>query len=93
MVCNGSLFSINGKIFRDLDEKNQPIIPVQKTRKRKTPIYGVLINDKTDIVYYESVSEAARHQNCSRQSISKCINGSTKYTNVNKRIWRKVGDF
>lgn len=66
VVCNGSQFSVNGKIFRDLDENNQPIVPIQKTRKRKTPIYGVSINDKMDIVYYESVSEAARQQNCSR---------------------------
>lgn len=42
------------------------------------------------VVYYESISEAARKENTDRGSITKCLAGSTKYSNVKKRIWRKV---
>lgn len=88
-VCKGEAFSINGKIFRDLDQNNEVIIPKNKTRQRKTKIYGININDETDIVYYESISEAARQEGIDRSSLSKCINGSTRYSKVHGRFWKR----
>lgn len=89
-VCNGEAYSINNRIFRFLDEYNNPILPIQKTRKRRACVCGISINDIDDIVYYESISEAARKEGINRSSITKCLAGSTKYSNVKKRIWRKV---
>ena len=45
-----------------------------------------------DIVYYESISEASRVEKINRQSIGKCIAGSSRYSTVGGRIWRKVGE-
>ena len=91
-VCNGENYSCSGHIFRRLKEDGTVEIPKQKTRKRKTAIYGISINNPNDIVYYESVSEAARQENIERSSLSKCINGSTKYSKVKNRIWKKAGE-
>lgn len=91
-VCQGEMYSINGYIFRNIDENDNIIIPLNKTRKRKTEICGININNKDDIVYYESISEAARKEGLERSSISKCINGSSKYSKVGGRVWKKVGE-
>ena len=65
------------------------IIPEIKVRKLKTAIYGVKKDDPTDIVYYDSISEAAREEGVERGSISKCIAGSTRYNTVGGRIWKR----
>lgn len=83
------MYSIKGYIFRRLNETGVEI-PKNKTRERRTAIMGISIMDNTDIVYYESISEAARQENVSRSSLSKCVNGSTRYSKVKNRIWRKV---
>lgn len=88
-VCNGNYREIKGYIFRNLDKNNNVIIPVNKTRKRKTAIYGIKKDNPNDIVYYNSISEAARVENLARGSISKCVNGSTRYSCVGGRIWKK----
>lgn len=90
-VCDGFCRSMNGFIFRRLDEENKVIIPIFKTNKRRKAIYGIKINDMNDIVYYDSISEAARIEGICRQSLSKCINGSSKYSQVNGRVWREQG--
>lgn len=89
-VCKGSATAIYSKIFRDLDEEGKIIIPEQKTRPRYKKIYGININNPEDIVYYNSVSEAARQENISRESISKCLQGSTKYSHVGGRKWYEL---
>ena len=91
-VCKGETWSINGYIFRDLDKNGQVIIPQNKTRKRKTAIIGIKKDNPNDVVYYESISEAARVEGVARGSISKCINGSTRYSQVGGRVWRKESD-
>jgi hypothetical protein len=90
-VCDGLCRSINGFIFRRLDEEGKVIVPIFKTNKRRKAIYGIKINDINDIVVYDSISEAARMEKISRQSISKCINGSSRYSQVNNRVWREQG--
>ena len=91
-ICDGKINDNYGLIFRNLNENNEVIIPEIKARKRRTAVYGVNKNDPNDIVYYESISEAARQEKIDRGSISKCIAGSTRYSVVKGRIWRKVGE-
>jgi len=91
-VCNGKVYSIYGKIIRRVRKDGTIEIPINQTRPRKTAIKGINIQNPNDIVYYESISEAARVEHLSRASISKCVNGSTRYSKVGNRIWRKVGD-
>jgi protein-L-isoaspartate O-methyltransferase len=74
-ICEGKAHSCNGLIFRQLDENGNLIIPVAQTRKRRTAIYGVKKDNPNDIVYYESISEAARQEHIDRSSISKCLAG------------------
>lgn len=88
-VCDGKMYSIKGHIFRRLNETGVEV-PRNQTHERRTAIMGISIMDSTDIVYYESISEAARQENVSRSSLSKCVNGSTRYSKVKNRIWRKV---
>ena len=89
---DGKAHSCNGLIFRYLDDNNEVIIPKMKTRKRKTAICGIKKDNPEDIVYYESISEASRVEKINRQSIGKCIAGSSRYSTVGGRIWRKVGE-
>lgn len=91
-ICDGKARECDGLIFRKLDENGDVIIPIFQTRKRKTQIYGVNKDDPTDVVYYDSISEAARRECIDRGSIGKCLQGSTRYSHVGGRIWRKVGE-
>lgn len=91
-ICEGQARECNGLIFRKLDENEEVIIPIFQTRKRRTQIYGIKKDDPSDIVYYDSISEAARQEHIDRSSISKCLQGSTRYSTVGGRIWRKVGE-
>lgn len=91
-ICQGKARDCNGLIFRLLDDNNNVIIPEFKTRKRRTKIYGINKNDPTDIVYYDSISEAARCENIDRSSISKCLAGSSRYSHVGGRIWKRESD-
>lgn len=86
-VCEGKMRKINGMIFRYI-LNNEIVEPVFLTRERYKQICGISIFDKNDIVYYQSISEAARKENIIRSSISKCIAGEERYTQVGKRIWR-----
>lgn len=50
----------------------------------------VIINDVLIVIEHNnSISEAARIENLARGSISKCVNGSTRYSCVGGRIWKK----
>ena len=91
-ICEGKIRESDGLIFRKLDENGNVIIPVFQTRKRKTQICGINKNNPSDIVYYNSISEAARQEHIDRSSIGKCLQGSTRYSHVGGRIWRKVGE-
>lgn len=91
-VCKGELYAIHNLVFRYLNTNDEIIEPIQKTRKRCTAICGINKDDPTDIVYYNSISEAARLEQIERSSLSKCVNGSSRYSTVKNRIWKKVGD-
>lgn len=89
-ICEGELHSQNGMIFRHLNDDGEVIVPYVKTRKRKKQVCGISIKNSNDIVFYDSISEASRREKISRESISKCVNGSTRYSNVGGRIWRHI---
>ena len=91
-VCDGEYYSLRGNIFRRLSLDNTIEKPIQKTRKRKTAVIGINVENPEDIVYYDSISEAARQEKCERSSIHKCIKGISRYSKVKNRIWEKVGD-
>lgn len=88
-ICDGKVRDCNGLIFRLLDENNHVIIPILQTQKRRIKVIGINKNDLTDIVYYNSISEAARCEKLDRNSISLCMRGSTRYSHVGGRIWKK----
>lgn len=90
-VCNGNLRSMNGFVFRNINEDGEVVVPIFKTNKRKKAVFGIKVNDPEDIVFYDSVSEAARKEGINRGSIGKCISGSGKYSQVGGRIWREQG--
>lgn len=83
------MYSCNNLIFRCLDNNDNVIVPIQKTRKRRVAIYGINKNNPEDIVYYNSISEAARIEHIERSSLQKCLNGSTRYSCVKGRIWKR----
>lgn len=87
-VCDGKCFSAKGLIFRRINDGIIEI-PKNQTRKRKQSIVGIHKDDPTNIVLYESISEAARQENIPRASISKCVNGSTRYSCVHNRYWKR----
>lgn len=91
-ICDGEAHSCNNLIFRLLDENNNVIIPKAKTRKRRIKIKGININNPNDIVYYDSISEAARKEKVDRSSLSKCLAGSSRYSKVGGRKWERIGD-
>lgn len=91
-ICDGETRSCNGLIFRYIDDNGQVVIPIFKTRKRRTKIYGIKKDNFNDIVYYDSISEAARKEHINRQSIGKCLAGSSRYSTVGGRIWKRVGE-
>ena len=72
-----------------VNQNNHVIIPILQTQKRRIKVIGINKNDPTDIVYYNSISEAARCENLDRNSISLCMRGSTRYSHVGGRIWKK----
>jgi len=91
-VCTEECWSMDNKIFRFLDENNQIIDVKHITKKRRKQICGISIYDINNIVCYDSISEASRQEYIDRKSISLCIKGLTKYTNVGNRIWREIDE-
>lgn len=88
-ICLGKKNACRSLIFRFIID-DDIVIPTQLTRVRRKQICGISIYNKQDIIYYESVSEAARQERAVRSSISKCIAGNPKYTHVHNRIWREI---
>lgn len=91
LVCDGKCRAMNGYIFRRLNSYGEVIIPKFQTNKRRKAIYGVKVNAPEDIVYYDSVSEAARKEGIDRSSLGKCLSGSSRYSQVGGRVWREQG--
>lgn len=81
-ACKGNISSVNGEYYRDLNEDGKIIkLPFKKWHSKKS-IVGININNPLDRVYYESLNEASRQLNIDRRSLSKCLAGSTRYSNI-----------
>jgi len=89
-VCKGLRSSCNGMYFRDLDENNQVISKQFKRYKGSKYIVGIPLDCEKEELYFESILAASQTLNIVRSSISKCIKGDSRYTNVNGYIWREL---
>lgn len=87
-VCNGTLYSAKGKIFRLIKNDNEIIEIEPKYCTRYTPICGINALNSS-IIYYDSIKSAAQDLQVTPNLISKCINGDTRYTVVKGYIWRR----
>lgn len=85
-VCKGSRNAVLGNVFRDLDENGNVILHETKTNPRYTSIYGININNESDVVYYKSISEASREEKISRSTLQFHLNNKTP---INERKWYK----
>ncbi len=90
LVCKGERSSYKNLIFRDLDENNNIISKPIKNKQGKKNIVGYKIDNPEDEIYFESISEASRKLKIERTSISKCIQGSTRYSHVGGYIFREI---
>lgn len=89
-ICKGEIAGYRNMYFRDLDEKGQVISkPIKKIHGKKS-IIGIKIDSPDIIVFFESISEAARQLKIDRSSITQCIAGSTKYSVVGGYIFREI---
>lgn len=91
LVCKGDRAScFNGLYFRDLDENEKVISKPVKHSYGKKAIIGININNPEEEIYFDSISEAATKMGTDRSSLSKCIQGIDRYSNVKGYIWREI---
>ena len=89
-VCKGRDSSLLGCIYRDLDENGKVVSRPMKPYKNKKAIVGIKIDNPSEMIFFESVSEAARQLPTDRSSLGKCIAGSTKYSVIKGYIFRAL---
>ena len=89
-VCKGDESSVNGLYFRDLDKNNNIIHKPIKRYKGKKSLICIPVYEENDILYFESISEAAKKLSSDRQSIGKCISGSQRYSVIKNYIIREI---
>lgn len=90
-VCKGDRIScFNGLYFRDLDENKKVISKPIKYPHSKKAIVGINLNNPEEEIYFDSISAAARELKTDRQSLSKCIKGIDRYSNVKGYVWREI---
>lgn len=69
-ICNGETRSINGYIFRWLNENDEIIIPQNfQTRPKRCEICGINIKNPSEIKYFESIFAASQELKVDRTSI------------------------
>lgn len=89
-VCKGNLYKTNNKLFRYLDENNNIIEIEPKYNLRYSEICGISMFNEEDILYFNSIKEAADYMQVTPSLISKSINGESRYKQVKGYLWRKV---
>lgn len=91
-ICLGKRSSINGKIFRQLDNNNQvihqPILPYKNRKK----IIGIDPTINQQNIIFNSILEASNTLHINRQSIQKCLKGNSRYSIVGGYIFRYLDD-
>lgn len=93
-ICKGTRSSLYGTLFfRDLDENGKIIEKPFKSYKSRKQLIAIPIDIlDNNVLYFSSVSEAAKELNLSRCSIGKCLAGNSRYTYVGGYIFREVDD-
>lgn len=89
-VCKGEISSLNGVIFRDLDENNNIIYQPFKKFHGKKSIICIPVDETQSELFFKSISEASKKLPADRQSISKCIKGDKRYSIVKGYIIREL---
>lgn len=89
-TCRGANFSFKGHIIRFIDAEDNIINTLCKKSIYK--VCKISVFNLDDIVYYNSVSEAARESNIPRRELQQCINGSKRYSVIKNYIYRKCYD-
>lgn len=92
-VCLGETYSLNNKIFRFIDDNNQIIQVTNQTRKRRQNICGYSIYNIEDVIYFDSILQASQQTGASRKSLEECLNGSSRYTIVQDRVWCRIDEY
>lgn len=92
-VCKGINNGFQEEIYRDLDENNNIIFYPIKNYNGKKKIIGINLNNPDDILYFNSISEAAQKLPAERKSLSACVNGKNKYSNVKGYVWREIDNY
>lgn len=94
-VCKGQQHSIQGNLFfRDLD-KNGNVVSINsknKNYKNRKSLVGIPLENPNLLVYYQSVSEAARAFNTGRDQIQQCIKGNPRYSTVKGYLIRQIDE-
>ena len=86
-VCRGKKFSYLNHIIRFIDEEDNII---QTTKLQSIyKICSISIYNLEDKLYYNSISDAAEKTGINRVELSASINGSSRFSVVHERIWRK----
>lgn len=89
-VCKGEMSSVNGLIFRDLDENNNIIYQPFKRHHGKKKVICIPVDETKQELFFESISEASKKLSADRQSIGKCVKGDKKYSIVKGYIIREL---
>lgn len=89
-TCKGERSSVKGLYFRDLDKENNVIHKPMKQSHGKKSLICIPVKEEDEVLYFESISEAARQLSTDRQSIGKCISGSTRYSIIHNYIIREI---
>lgn len=89
--CEGKIYACHGHVLRYYRD-GQIIQPEYSSRNRYAKVCGINIFNHKDIIYFKSISEAARQTGNARTALQKCIAGSHRYACIGERIWRKVDE-
>ena len=90
-VCKGLQSSVNGIIFRDLNNKQEIIIKPIKTYKNKKPLVAINLNNPDEQLFFESISQAAKQLNLSdRRQIQQHLKGNSRYSVVKGYLIREI---
>ena len=86
-TCRGKSFSYLDHIIRFIDEDDNII---QTNRIQSVyKICSISVYNLEDKLYYNSISDAAEKTGINRVELSASINGSSRFSVVHERIWRK----
>lgn len=91
-ICKGQIRSVNGNIFKDIDNNGNIKEVIYLTNNRRKKIFAINVLTLEEF-YYNSISEAARENNIERARIQKCIRGEQRYSIIHNLIFREMDEY